>query len=240
MPRKVWKVVGYQVPDALAEGEKAFVADVIAGADLRPYQSTRLDKADLFDAMLFDFGIQHFHTSVHQHPTKPRYRKRTEPLLFAFVTRTDLYCLGFFPHRAWSQQRLLDIVHENWPELLERYAVRDAIGLRHAYTDEELAALRLAKINTPTQRPDGTVHFSPGSGMATDGSSLVAGLKLINLGSVCRDLERQVWNTVDEMVAEGEIAGPQKLRIEESAGEIYVRGDGVQIRLGVNLLPPPL
>lgn len=101
-PRKVRKVIGYKVPDALVEGEKAFVADVVAGADLRPYQSTRLDKADLFDAMLFDFGIQHFHTSAHQHPTKPRYRKRSDPLLFAFVTKTDLYCLGFFPHGAWS------------------------------------------------------------------------------------------------------------------------------------------
>ncbi|MET4594663.1 MULTISPECIES: hypothetical protein [unclassified Sphingomonas] len=240
VPRKVRKAIGYEVPETLAQGEKAFIADVVAGVDLRPYLSTRLDRANLFDAMLFDFGIQHFHTSMHQHPTKPKYKARTEPILFAFVTKTDMYCLGFFPHGAWSQQRLLDIVYENWPELLERFAARDALALSHSYTDDEVASLRKAGMNTPTRRPDGTVHFGPGTGVATDGSSLIAAMKLINLANVSKDLERQVSGVIDRMIDDGEIPGSPELRIEKVAERMHVRGDGVDIRLDADLLPPPL
>ena len=42
----------YVVPPLLVQGEQAFLADVAAGADLRPYQSTRLERADFNDGML--------------------------------------------------------------------------------------------------------------------------------------------------------------------------------------------
>ena len=239
-PRKVRKVVGYTVPADLFAGEKAFAADVVVGADLRPYQSTGLDQANRSDGMLYDFGIQHFHTSVEPHPTRPRYRQRTDPLLFAVVTPTDLYCLGFFKHGSWSEQALLDLVYENWPELLERYAVKDAIALRHSYTSDDLARLRKAQINTPTQRPDGTIHFSPGGGVTTSGTSLLASMRLIDLGNVCESLERQVRVTISEMVTNGEIQKPEELKIEKLAGYVCVRGSDINIRLGSDLLPSPL
>src|SRR5437016_6236402 len=62
VPQRVRRLhrAAYTVPPHLVAGEKAFEAKVVAGKDLRPHQSTRLDRVDFNDGMLNDFGIQHF------------------------------------------------------------------------------------------------------------------------------------------------------------------------------------
>lgn len=83
-PRKVHKAA-YTVPAALVAGEQAFLAKVEAGDDLRPYQSTRLEKTNFDDGLLNDFGIQHFHLAIVPYSKKPGFMDRTEPVLFALV-----------------------------------------------------------------------------------------------------------------------------------------------------------
>src|SRR5690606_35962223 len=99
--------------------------------------------------------------------------------------------LGFFKHGSWSKKVLLEIAYENWPSLLKRFET-GSDGLRHSYTDEELAQLRKAGINAPTQRSNGTVHFSPGGGITTSGNSIIGEWRLLNLANVCGDIERQI------------------------------------------------
>ena len=112
-PRDVHKAA-YSVPHHLVEGEEIFVAKVIAGDDLRPNQSTKLEQSDYEDGMLNDFGIQHFHLGTTEHPRIPSFVARTDPLLFAMVQENDLYCIGYYKHGEWSRTTLLDVVHQNW------------------------------------------------------------------------------------------------------------------------------
>ncbi len=109
-PRRLHKAT-YAVPAHLVPGEQAFLSAVAAGADLLPHQSTRLETADFNDGMLNDFGIQHFHLGIGQHPTKHGFMARTEPVLFALVRDDDFYSLGCYAHGAWSETILLDLIH---------------------------------------------------------------------------------------------------------------------------------
>jgi hypothetical protein len=72
------------VPARLAAGEQAFLTAVVAGDNLRPYQNTRLAKADFDDGLLNDFGIQHFHLGTAPHPAK------WIPNCFAGADRTEI------------------------------------------------------------------------------------------------------------------------------------------------------
>lgn len=71
----------YSEPIHLVEGKKTFLAKIEAGDDLRPNQITKLQKLDYRDGMLNDFGIQYFHLGTAQHPTRPSFVARTDPLL---------------------------------------------------------------------------------------------------------------------------------------------------------------
>ena len=162
-PRKVHRAV-YTVPPKLVAGERLFLTAVAAGADLRPYQSKKLEKADFNDGMLNDFGIQHFHLGATPHPTKPGFMVRTEPVLFAMVREDDFYSLGCHAHGVWSQTGLLDLIHATWPHVIAANSPNSAlsvptgapgtkvVGLRHNYTDAEIATLRKAGITVIGQR----------------------------------------------------------------------------------------
>lgn len=239
-PRTIRKLPNYSVPSHLAAGENAFMADAMSGADLLPYQSTLLMQADWSDGMLFDFGIQHFHLGVGQHPRMPKFKVRADPLLFAVVTPSELYCVGFFSHGAWSQQSLLDTVHASWPHLLAPFVVKGASGLAHTNTDDDLATLRKARINSFSQRPDGTIHAPPGGGVTTAGGSIHSTLALDRLRDICDDRERQVRNVIAGLVENGEMLSPAEIKFEEQGGEVFVLADGFRGKLSGVPLPVPL
>ncbi len=234
--RTIHKSATYIVPAALLAGESGFLADVFAGADLRPYQSLSVRQPNQPDAMLFDFGIQHFHLGVGPHLTAPGFKARTGPLLFAVVGKADLYCIGIYEHGAWSQQALLDVIHANWPDLLAPFVINGVSGLQSNVTDARLAKLRKSQINCFTQRPDGTVHGQPGGGVTTAGNSLNSTSMLNDLRRTCDDLESQVR---DHVTTHAQQNLPGKVDFEVQNGVVCALVPGLRIRLTIGL-PSPL
>jgi hypothetical protein len=242
-PRRVHKPFGYSVdPPSLLLGEQSFVAAVRAGNDLRPYQSAGLAKPTTSDQMLNDFGIQHFHLGIGPHPTQPLLKARTGPLLYALVAPDDLYCIGVFPHGAWSQQRMLDILHAEWPHTLERFAVRNTIALAQTVTDDDRTKMRKANINAPTQRPDGTIHMNPGGGATLTGGSVSVMMALNKLQRTINDLEKQIREHLERSIAAGDLAEPiiVSLKFDNSEARAVVDGDRYTFKLGNQLALAPL
>ncbi len=252
-PRTVHKAP-YVVPPELADGERAFLAAVAAGDDLRPYQSTRLEKADFNDGMLNDFGIQHFHLGIGPHPTKPGFVARTEPVLFAMVRDADFYSLGCYAHGAWSQTALLDLIHEHWPDTIAssspdrgsedpsgspQYKI---LGLHRNFTDAQLETLRKANVNVLTQRPDGTVHAGPGGGVTASGKSGKVAHQVTTIKALCDRVERELRETLEAMFSDGELTPPVTLHLEQRGAETFAVVDGGrgEFDLGRRLFVPPL
>ena len=215
----------YSVPPHLVEGQKEFLAKVKAGDDLRPNQSTKLQQPDYEDAMLNDFGIQHFHLGTTRHATRPSFVVRTDPLLFAMVREDDLYCIGFYGHGEWSKATLLDVVHENWPETISGYSL-DGIMAAHPYTEDEHEQLRRADINVVTQRPDGTIHMGPGGGITLAGTSIKDMRDLMSARQFCSDLESTVAVEVRKLVDEGTLTAPVRLKLRFVDRGAYIDADG--------------
>ncbi len=252
-PRKLHKA-SYTVPAHLAAGEQAFLTAVVAGDDLRPYQSTRLAKADFDDGMLNDFGIQHFHLGTVPHPAKPGFMARTEPVLFALVRDDDFYSLGCYAHGAWSETSLLDLIHATWPHVIASSSPNAALdgpatapgmkisGLRHTYTDEEVETLRKAGINALTTRPDGTIHAGPGGGVTSTGKSGKVAREVANIKGLCNQVERDLKATLAPMLASGELTPPITLRLEQRGSDTFavVDGNTAEFDLGRRLFVPPL
>lgn len=242
-PRRVHKPFGYAVdPPELLLGEQGFVAAARAGDDLRPYQSIGLTKPTGSDQMLNDFGIQHFHLGVGPHASKPMFKARTGPLLFALVAPDDLYCIGVFPHGAWSQQRMLDMLYAEWPHTLERFAVRNTIALAQTVTDDDRTEMRKANINSPTQRPDGTIHMNPGGGATLTGGSVSVMMALNKLQRTINDLEKRIREHLERSIAAGDLAEPVTVSLEfdKSEARAVVDRDRYTFNLGTQLALAPL
>lgn len=242
-PRAVHKATSYSVPSHLAAGELSFLAAVAAGADLRPYQSTKLERHDFDDGMLNDFGIQHFHLGVGPHPTKPGFKARSEPVLAAIVREDALYVLKCLPHGAWNQQSLLDLAHSNWPILLASAVPKDTQAqMSFSPTDTDIKELRKYGINTFTQRPDGTVHFSPGGGATADKGSARVAQCVTQIKSLCNKWERIIRGEIAKLRGSGELLVPVTLRLDQRGSEAFIVGSGdiPKFKLGQSLIVPPL
>lgn len=239
-PRAVHKAP-YSVPTHLVLGEKTFLARVAAGDDLRPNQSTRLHELDYEDGMLNDFGIQHFYLGVAQHSTRPYFVARTDPLLFALVRESDLYCIGYYSHGEWSKTTLMDVVHQNWPNTISEYAL-DAVELACSFTEDEHERLRREGINVVTQRPDGTIHIGPGGGITSAGTSVVDMRDLMSARRLCSELESTVETEVKKLVQKGKLTAPVRLQLRfvDSGAYVDVLGHQGKFEVSECITVPPL
>lgn len=85
------------------------------------YLSTSLLKSNFKDQMLNNFGIYHLHLG---HGLKNGFRERTGNLLFIYIQKSNVYFLGIFPHYKWLLEDKLEIIVENWPNLLNMYELK--------------------------------------------------------------------------------------------------------------------
>ena len=196
-PRTIHKAL-YIVPPHLTAGEQQLLLKVAAGGDLWPHQSRKIVDITAEDGMLNDYGIQHFHLGTTPDHHQPQLIQGTKELLFAVVKDDDFYALGIFDHAAWSKQVLLDIIHRNWPHLIAPYAAKNVLGPGRDHTEAEAANLRRKDINVLHKRSDGTVHWSPGGGIAMGGNSVEASRLADRLEIQAKNLQdfilRNLWN----------------------------------------------
>ena len=196
---------------------------LVKGANVTRFLSTGVNNLkSRQDKMLWDFGMHHFHLNRTLKPSnrtlKPSgdFVERSDYLLLAIITGADAYFVDVRPHRdpqglEWVQQDLLNIVHSNWPELIEANILRGIRG-GGALTNEELKELRRKGINHTAQLGDDVI-FPLGGGMMTDGSS-----------ALCRMWTSQLLHEVEQHQSyfEGQ---PAELRSKLEATGIETAGN---------------
>jgi hypothetical protein len=175
-PRQVIRARDFSCPPAHAAGLAQLVTDIETGADLAPRLSRSLDEFEFIDGMLVEWGIYHFHLGTTPHPKRPGLIQSTGDLVYAIVSADTVYFLAVLPHRQWSNERLLQVIEENWPSLLEPYALPAGTSLEApspSAADREM--LRKAGVNAFTALPGGALIFPPGLGRTLGGKTSVRG-----------------------------------------------------------------
>ena len=174
-PRNVKFSKQFECPSEYKKALEEFVQKVKNGEDLTPFMSERVRKnLDGNDMLLSDWGIYHFHLTrrFRQDGTA----RRSEYQIFACCDNESMYFIQIYRHDKkclYSQEDLLRIVKENWPDLLSKYQLNEINPSNEKVNSEEREQLRNAHIMTMTVI-NKNVYFSPGGGYASDGSSVVA------------------------------------------------------------------
>ena len=106
--------------------------DMIKKKDISKYTSKKTQKVkhtiprnnfeirDELDKLLYDWGIFHFHLGK---DTGKDYVGRTKELLYVFVYEKTAYFLDVLDHEFYNSQ-LLEVINENWPQLLKKYELQ--------------------------------------------------------------------------------------------------------------------
>jgi len=175
-PRKVYYSKEFLCPDECEGALRKLVADIESGKNLLPYMSKRVANPTFNDGMLNDWGIHHFHLNK-DIEKETGFVKRSDWLLLAFVNEEAVYFLNVFPHKKsylWSHIKLIEIIDNNWPELIDKNRLEGVVGLTEKLDDKTYSKLRKANVSTFVELGENKVFGLIGGGYASDGSSTEA------------------------------------------------------------------
>lgn len=175
IPVQKWKVFfskEFRCPKEYETALKKLTRKIEIGEDINPFLSTRRDKTDMKDSLLYDWGIYHLHLTNQYN--KNGYPKRSDYLLFVFCDKEKMYFIQVYPHHPnpFIKEELLRIIARNWPQLLSPLYLDDG-HLTEIITDEKRARLRDYGALTLVEF-DGKIYFPLGGGYTSDGSSIRA------------------------------------------------------------------
>jgi len=137
------------------------------GQDLTCYLSKKMME-DYNDSLFNDWKVIHFHLG-HFQSGNP-FVQRTDELLYGYATKDDLFLIEVFDHNGFSNQVLLQIIHDNWPHITRPFALQ---GLKAGppITNSTIKQLRKHGVSYSVPLKDGTLLFPPGGGYASSGDN---------------------------------------------------------------------
>ena len=198
-PRKVLEAKTFSCPVTLANSYALLKKKLEDGHDVCPHLSKFLLRDDYEDPLLNDWGIHHFHLG--QKPDKSGFIERTGSLLFAHVTADSVFCLGVYRHGSWTQQGLILAIHENWPDVISTKKINGIIALSHTPTNDEIAQLRKAGVQTMVQVAPGIVYAPLGGGYSTAGTSVESTMRVNWYMRLLRNLEDHIKENTEKYTA---------------------------------------
>ena len=166
-PRQIFKSKDFscapEYSDALAKIESI----IQSGGNVIPYLSRKIRKRDYNDSLLNDWGIHHLHLGTQVR--SDGFIERTSSLLYCRFLEESAYFINILQHSNWECQKLLTILHENWPEMLSKFRINGIAG--DQLSDEEIKELREKNVNYFLTMEDGTTYAPPGGGHMSSGSN---------------------------------------------------------------------
>lgn len=195
-PRKILKSKELVVPVEVEIGLGIFESAVLAGKDVNPYQSKgllRLDEDDMYN----DWNIRHFHLGEKIDP-RSQMIERTEYVLMAVVTDYSIHFIQIEDHNAWTKARLLDIVNQNWKELLMTNLL-SGVTLSHNYSDDDRKKLRKNNLVSFVTLATGEVLAPPNLGNTTAGTSLKIQTQEDRLHRHVKNIEKNFNNNIQKV-----------------------------------------
>lgn len=185
----------------------------IVGMDLNPRTSRKQRNAMFDDPLFYDWGVGHLHLGA-PGGDKRGFAGGTSDLLFVKVTDETVYFLDVKDHEIFNtrcDEGFMEILHGNWPELIERYRMGGVRSLETKYTPEERVLIRKGfTVNGPgpsrkafmssfVELQDGTVYYPPGGSVSTKGSSNHAADWAIELFRAVHDTHQWCVTHADDL-----------------------------------------
>jgi hypothetical protein len=194
-PRKIFFSKEFNCPQNYKNALDSIVDKIKRGDNITPYLSTKIRYLDYADLMLNAWGVHHLHLGMNILPSG--FIERTGDLLFIYFSHNEAFFINIFNHDDFTNQSILQIIHYNWPKLIEQYKLHDVKDISFKPSDSELKSLRKSHINTMAKMDDGTIYSPIGLGYATNGTAISITMDLINTKKMFKKVEKAIRNSVD-------------------------------------------
>lgn len=168
-PRIVLESKNLKIPDLYQFAYEEILSDIQSGSSVKKYQSRNLKKLDYDDDMLSHWGIQHLHLS--NAIEADGFVQRTKHLLFIHFSKAEAHIIGIYPHGAWSNVELIEIIHQNWPQELICFKFNSEAK---QLSEKDYKTLRMKHANANITVNDGTEYLPPGLGVTANGAPIYA------------------------------------------------------------------
>jgi len=172
-PREVFISKELSCPNEVNKGFDTLINALEHGDNVNIYLSSNLKRAGYNDGFLNDFGLHHFHlgTGLCCTGKSKGFINRTGPVLIAYITDKAAYLIGIYEHGEngspylWTDQFLIEVLHNEWPEILSVFKIRGISSSAEIITPEQRKNLRTNSVNSFIEMPDGTIYSSIGGGI---------------------------------------------------------------------------
>lgn len=179
-PRQVLLSSEFSCPSEHQAGLELVAEKFRTGDDLTPHLSKQLANLEYNDSLLNDWGIYHLHLGTSLESEGSMFIKRTGPVLFTRVEQDKALFISVTPHGSWTNQQMVKVIHDNWPEVIQSYRLNDVIGLSHVPTDAEIGKMRKHGVNSAIEIEPGVVYAPIGGGLTTARTSVEVSLAMID------------------------------------------------------------
>lgn len=179
-PREIFHSKEFDCPQEILGDLKLIEKVIKKGDSLKPFMSRRFKDIKYNDLLLNDWNIHHFHLSSELEIKNGKYTglmKRSDWLLMTFINDDAAYFINVYPHGEkylWTRKSMLEIISRNWPELIEKFKLKEIKELGKPISEKEYAELRRCKALVLTQLDEGSVFAPIGGGYASSGASIMA------------------------------------------------------------------
>lgn len=193
---------------SIQQGLEKFIKNAERGNDLKPWMSENINKADYRDTMFYDWGIYHFHlgTKTHKKGKNKGLIKRTDEVLLAirYLNESIMYLIDVRSHKSeeelWYKKELIDIIENNWPNILDIYTLPGVVELLNPPSDESIKILRQGQvaINPTIQTSKDRVVMSLNGGYTNKKISNIVIINRINFMWTIKQFEKDFIYSLEE------------------------------------------
>lgn len=209
LPRKVRISKEFHCPENLREGLDLIIEKIKNGVDLKPHLSKGILNLNYHDDLLNDWGIHHLHLGTIK--DNSGFFRRTGPVLFVRFDNKCAYIINVMRHGSWAKQEMIRIIHNNWPESVERFQLVGVSAANPALTDKQYKEARHSHSIVLVEGGKGTVYGPLGMGYSTSGHSLEVSRTCDSIAIRLRDYEKfikeHISTLVNEMIERGKDVG---------------------------------
>lgn len=225
IPRTIFKAKDLDIPERYQEAYQSITQKIVAGDNLRPYQSRKLKTLDFNDDMLSQWQVQHLHLG--KTVNNDGYIERTKELLYVFFTSQSAYFIAVGDHGSFCELDIMKKLYRNWPELLEPFRLAEGDHGNLPTTKEEVAAWRRINTNIPLKiGPNkNDVFYPPGMGCMVNGSSSRSFMNSQQLIYRFEVMFEEVKQSIDDLI----IAHPELASLEKATIGLEVDHNNKQL-----------
>lgn len=189
----------------------------VSRGEFAPFQTRQLYNLDFNDALFNDWNIQHLHLGVHSPGNT--FCDGTKDLLYTYFTESEVYFISIMDHRSFSELKLLEIIDNNWPVIIDSHVLHGVLDVQYQYNSEDIHQLRRGGVNSILKLSSGKIIFSPGGGYSTARTSQKSMNTLMYYSSLVGGAEKYVKDNIENILAKFSIDSTADIELTSISNE---------------------